>query len=171
MRAAWGYIIAVRTKRNCKIRVSSIIKNIISQRIWLSVILLKPKNLFLVQRQKSRTKYLVYGILVNLRSIPENVWGGPRWFQLYRSQQPVVLLDKYYWTLFIFCVWSELTYRLLTKDFGWEVITAIIISTPDHTNEKNAHCNVKRKDLRSSNFMLRVVYWVIVSYCIVDGEI
>ena len=133
------------------------------------MILLKPpKKIFLVQRQKWRTKI----VLVNLvRRIPENVWGGPRWFQLYRSQQLVVLLDKYYWTLFIFCVWSELTYRLLTKDFGWEVITAIIISTPDHTNEKNAHCNVKRKDLRSSNFMLRVVYWVIVPYCIVDGEI
>ena len=53
MRAAWGYIIAV----GMKIRVSSIIRNIISQRIWLSVILLKPpKKLFLVQRQKSRTK-------------------------------------------------------------------------------------------------------------------
>ena len=67
MRAAWGYIIAVRMKRNGKIRVSSIIKNILSQRIWLSVILLKHQKIFLVQRQKSRTK------IVNLRSIPENV--------------------------------------------------------------------------------------------------
>ena len=44
MRAAWGYIIAVRTKRNGKIRVSSIIKNILSQRIWSSVILLTPQK-------------------------------------------------------------------------------------------------------------------------------
>ena len=65
MRAAWGYIIAVRMK----IRVSSIIKNILSQRIWLSVILLKPQKIFLVQRQKSRTKI----VLGNLRSIPENL--------------------------------------------------------------------------------------------------